>query len=215
MFSDSKIAESFKLGKTKSGYFKNYGLAPFFKMNLIKSIKDLPFFAASFVESLNRIYQDEQMDVHIRYWNNEKGLVKSNYLDSRFVLRPNTDNLHDELHNALQSLPEKTHATIVYGPNTSWKVFELLFSYRNEKEWSNLLNLGSCGLHIVHGAFQTGIKATNWEVEEVLKAMFKLFHDSPERRDLYIKVTENEKFPLRYKYIFQSFLEKFFLIYFA
>ena len=101
------------------------------------------------------------------------------------------------------------------GPNTNWKVFELLFSYRNEKEWSNLLNLGSCGLHIVHGAFQTGIKATNWEVEEVLKAMFKLFHDSPERRDLYIKVTENEKFPLRYKYIFQSFLEKFFLIYFA
>ena len=86
----------------------------------------------------------------------------------------------------------------------------MLFSYRNEKEWSNLLNLCSCGLHIVPGAFQTGIETTNWEVEEVLKAMFKLFHDSPERRDLYIKVTENEKFPLRYKYIFQSFLEKFF-----
>ena len=42
----------------------------------------------------------------------------------------------------------------------------------------------------------------NWNVEKVLKAMFKLFHDGPARRDLYIKVTENEKFPLRYKYIF-------------
>ena len=31
MFSDSKIAESFKLGKTKCGYFINYGLAPFLK----------------------------------------------------------------------------------------------------------------------------------------------------------------------------------------
>ena len=50
----------------------------------------------------------------------------------------------------------------------------------------------------------------NWNVEKVLKAMFKLFHDGPARRDLYIKVTENEKFPLRYKYIFQSFLRKFF-----
>ena len=167
MFSDSKIAESFKLGKTKSGYFKNYGLAPFLKMNLIKSIKDLPFFATSFVESLNRIYQDKQMDVHIHYWNNEKGLVKTNYLDSRFVLRPNADNLHDELHNALQSLPEKKNMLqlCMDGPSTTWKVFELLFSYRNEKEWSNLLNLGSWGLHIVHGQFQTGIKATNWEVE--------------------------------------------------
>ena len=60
-----------------------------------------------------------------------------------------------------------------------------LFSYRNEKEWSNLLNLGSCGLHDVHGAFQTVIKAINWNVEKVLKAMFKLFHDGPARRDLY------------------------------
>ena len=104
MFSDSKIAESFKSGKTKCGYFINYGLAPFCKTNLIKSIKDLPFFAASFDESLNRIYQDEQVDVHICYWDNEKDLVKTNYLDSRFVFRPNPDNLHDELHNALQSL---------------------------------------------------------------------------------------------------------------
>ena len=62
----------------------------------------------------------------------------------------------------------------------------------------------------MHAAFQTGIKATNWEVEKVLKAMMKLFHDSPARRDLYMKVTENEKFPLRYEYIFQSFLGKFF-----
>ena len=178
---------------------------------MIKSIKDSPFFAASFDESLNRIYQDEQIYVHTRYWDNEKGLVKTNYLDSRFVFRPNADNLHDELHNALQSLPEKNMLQMsMDGPNTNWKVFELLFSYRNEKEWSNLLNLGSCGLHIVHGAFQTGIKATNWEVEKVLKAMFKLFHDSPARRDLYIKVTENEEFPLRYKYIFQSFLGEFF-----
>ena len=30
MFSDSKIAESFKLGKTKCGCFINYGLASFF-----------------------------------------------------------------------------------------------------------------------------------------------------------------------------------------
>ena len=41
------------------------------------------------------------------YWDNEKNLVKTNYLDSRFVLIPNADNLYDELHNTLQSLPEK------------------------------------------------------------------------------------------------------------
>ena len=88
---------------------------------MIKSVKDSPFFAASFNESLNRIYQDEQINVHICYWDNEKGLVKTNYLDCRFVFIPNADNLHDELHNALQFLPEKKHATIVNG----WAKYQL------------------------------------------------------------------------------------------
>ena len=95
---------------------------------MIKSIKDSPFFAASFDESLNRIYQDEQIYVHTRYWDNEKGLVKTNYLDSRFVFRSNADNFHDELHNALQSLPEKNMLQLSMDrPNTNWKAFELLF----------------------------------------------------------------------------------------
>ena len=88
---------------------------------MIKSVKGSPFFAASFDESLNRIYQNEQIDFHNCYWDNEKGLVKTNYLDSRFVFRPIADNLHDELHNTLQSLPEKKHATIVYG----WAKYQL------------------------------------------------------------------------------------------
>ena len=103
--------------------FHKLWISTFFKTNLIKCIKDSPFFAASFDESLNRIYQHEQMDVHIRYWDNEKGRVKTNYLDSRFVFRPNVDNLHDELHNALQSLPEKNMLQLsMDGPNTNWKV---------------------------------------------------------------------------------------------
>ena len=118
---------------------------------MIKSVKDSSFFAASFDENLNRIYQDEQIDVHIRYWDNEKGLVKTNYLDSRFAFRPNADNHHDELHNALQSLPEKNMLQLsMDGSNTNWKVFELLFSYRSEKELSNLLNLVSFILCMLH-----------------------------------------------------------------
>ena len=87
---------------------------------MIKPRKDSPIFAASFDESLNKIYQDEQMDVHIHYWGNEKGLVKTNYLDSRFVFRPNADNLHDELDNALLSLPDKNMLQLsMDGPNTN------------------------------------------------------------------------------------------------
>ena len=36
MFSNSEIVKSFKLSKTKCGYFINFGLAPYFKDMLVK-----------------------------------------------------------------------------------------------------------------------------------------------------------------------------------
>ena len=37
-----------------------------------------------------------------------------------------------------------------------------------------IMEVGSCGLHVVHGAFKAGVKATGWELEKILKAMWKL-----------------------------------------
>ena len=34
-----------------------------------------------------------------------------------------------------------------------------------------LMEAGSSGLHVVHGAFHTGMKASGWKFEKVLKAM--------------------------------------------
>ena len=55
MFSDSEIAKSFKLSKTKCGYFINFGLAPYFKDLLVKEIKAANIFVVSFDESLNKV----------------------------------------------------------------------------------------------------------------------------------------------------------------
>ena len=70
-----------------------------------------------------------------------------------------------------QYLEKKMIELSMDGPNINWKVFDLLKSHRREAEWSPLMNLQSCSLHIVHGAFQTGNKATDWQIDIVLKAM--------------------------------------------
>ena len=64
-------------------------------------------------------------------------------------------------------------------PNINWKVFDVLKNHREEAEWSSLLNLGSCSLHIVHGAFQTRNKVTDWENDKVLEAMWNIFNKRP------------------------------------
>ena len=44
--------------------------------------------------------------------------------------------------------------------------------------FSKTLIIGSCAPHVVHGAFQTGLCNTGWNLEKILKGMFYLFQDS-------------------------------------
>ena len=42
------------------------------------------------------------------------------------------------------------------GPTTNWVVFDKLRQHREENEMPVLFDIGSCSLHVVHGAFQVG-----------------------------------------------------------
>ena len=60
------------------------------------------------------------MDIYVDYWDDEKGLVKTNYLDTRFLMRPNADKLYDEFQNALGDIKEQKMLQLsMGGPNTS------------------------------------------------------------------------------------------------
>ena len=71
------------------------------------------------------------------------------------------------------------------GPNVNWDVLKRL-SHPREEECSKVINIGSCGLH---GALQTGTVATGWDINKVLHEMWKIFDESPARRDMYLKET--------------------------
>ena len=42
------------------------------------------------------------------------------------------------------------------GLNTSWNVLNLVSNHLVENGYKNSIKIGSCSLHTVHGAFQTG-----------------------------------------------------------
>ena len=79
-------------------------------------------------------------------------------------------------------------------PNVNWCVLSTLNEMRKDQEHAPLFETGSCGLYIVHGAFQTGFKSTKWNLDKVLKSMFNLLHDSPARREVYILESRSEEF---------------------
>lgn len=56
-------------------YLINYGIAPHFKEILLNAINLLPFHSLYFDESMNSILQNGQMDVGVRYWDEQKACV--------------------------------------------------------------------------------------------------------------------------------------------
>ena len=55
-------------------------------------------------ESLNQVFQEEQMDVFLRYFNNKSCLVETSYFDSAFLKQSNSHNLHDKRLESLSTL---------------------------------------------------------------------------------------------------------------
>ena len=86
------------------------------------------------------------------------------------------------------------------GPRVNWKLYSLLCEDRekDDADMPKLLNIGSCGLHVVHGAFYSGCHATDWNIDGILRALHCLFEDSPARREDYTSITESTVFPLNF-----------------
>ena len=187
MFPDSAIADSFKLSRSKWGYLINHGFAPYFSEVLLSEIESSPFCVISFDENLNKKVQMGQMDILIRFWNCwdkilqlllhiltcfEKGIQKFN------------------LSKLIQISSD--------GPNVNLKFLRLFSGKRELDELPSLLDIGTCGLHNVHGSLKSGVKNSGWNIGKILKAIFFLLHDTPARRDVCENVTETNQYPLQY-----------------
>lgn len=86
------------------------------------------------------------------------------------------------------------------GPNVNWKFFEAIQSQLYKDTNHLMINIGSCGLHIVHGAFKHGVDASGWTVDEFLKSIYWLLKDTPARREDFAKAVKMESpiTPLRF-----------------
>lgn len=117
----------------------------------------------------------------------------------RFLLRPNASNLAEEVLTSIKVFENQKFLQLAMdGPSTNWNVLEHIDDERVANVFQKTLNIGSCSLHILHGAFQTGMSKANWEMSKILKALYKLFNESPARRDVYLREGESTLFPLKF-----------------
>ena len=186
MLPDSKIAASLYIGADKIGKIVKFGLYPYFKSLVLEKISKSPTFVISLDVSLNKVTQTWQMDINIRYFDVDLMKVDEIYWHSNFLGITAADDLLKSFENALEKLDvTKMVQVSMDGSKVSWSLMEKLNSAPDKNELSGLIDIGSCNLHIMHGAFKTGVESTNWNVKHTLKGAFHLLHDAPSRRAIY------------------------------
>ena len=121
------------------------------------------------------------------------------YLNSKFLGHAAALDIIHEFNEGIKELNKGQLLQIsMDGPGVNWPFFREIQKHREQEELPQLINIGSCGLHIIHGAFQTGATTTCWNIKGTLKAIYKLLHDSPARRADYISVTGSTLFPFSF-----------------
>lgn len=197
MFPDSEIAKKYQLSETKGRYMAVFGLGPYFYQSMLKKVQERGPFTLLFDESLNHKTQTKQMDVLVRFW--EAGQVKSRYLTSTFMGHGTAVDMEKHFYSASKGLDlNKLIQLSMDGPSVNWKFFDSLQQQLDRDLGVQLLNVGSCGLHVLHGAFRTGADASEFGVDDLLSSLYYLFHDSPARREDLTKVTGCIEFPPKY-----------------
>ena len=75
------------------------------------------------------------------------------------------------------------------GPNVNWKLIEMIQKEHAEQfGGSQIVMVGSCGLHTLYNAFKSGF--TMWDMEKLLWALHYMFHNTP------ANLTKSTEFPL-------------------
>ena len=72
--------------------------------------------------------------------------------------------------------PSKNLQILMDGPNFNLKSLEGLKKEKEEAKPSKLIDIGSCNLHVVHGALKSACEKTNCGLKNLIKRVFQLLN---------------------------------------
>ena len=119
------------------------------------------------------------MIIIMRFW--QAAEVATRYYTSILMGHASAADLLKHIDTAVVKVSKNRIVQIgMDGPNVNWKLFEDLQTQLLSDTDKQMLNVGSCGLHTIHGAYRDGTKATKWNTECsecFLSSCFYLFKD--------------------------------------
>ena len=132
------------------------------------------------------------MDLLTHDWDNDTDRVCIHYMGSKFMGRSTAEDVLETFQNGISGVNEsEVMQASSHGPNVNLAFLKKYTSVRKEKELDPIMDLDTCGLHVVHGSMKAGAKASEWELQKLLKTMWQFIHYAPARRAMYENISES------------------------
>lgn len=175
-------------------------LEPHFQKQLADIVKDCEVFSVSFDKRLNKVIQKGQMDIIVRFWKEDQ--VSTRYLTSLFLGYATAKDLLVAFTTGIKEngldMKKIIHVSMD-GLNINLKFISDLKVYLEESpNEPEILDTGTCSLHIVNGAYKTSHDEINRRLHNFLAALYYLFRKVPARRADYTHFTKSTLFPLKF-----------------
>ena len=98
------------------------------------------------------------MDLLVQFFDKSTNTINTRFYDSHFLGHATHQDLYRQFNDISNELDSnKPFLISIDAPNVNLKFYEAVVTERNENEQHQLINIRSCGLYTIHGAFKSGI----------------------------------------------------------
>ena len=139
--------------------------------------------------------------MHVQYWDNNQNYVATRYYHSEFMGKASPKDVFETFTACLSGVSKsKLLQGSTDGTNANLSFLDLLEEDKNEKELSQLIHSGTCGLYTLHISMKHGEKASGWNVKKLLSSLHRIFDESPSKRADYEALTQaiSSDYPLQF-----------------
>ena len=171
-----------------------HGLGPYFQQQTIDDILTSPntYYTIHFDETTN-IQVKKQMDVLVRYYSEKHGEVKVRFLKALMFGHAFGKTVGDELRKTVEESglsPRFLLSLSSDGPNVSKSIKQNINNKLQENFKRQLVDTGSCQIHVACNSFGKGIEAYGEAVENLCIDLFYFFKLSASRREDYLAIQQ-------------------------
>lgn len=178
------VPSDFSISPTKVAYLITEALGPHFLSLLLQDLQPENIYVVLQFDETNNNKGRDELQVRLRFWPDNECRVVNRHLTTRFIDQKDAKTIFNHILGALSSsgISLKRVLTLAMdGPNVNKSIFKLFQTELTSKGCKELIDIGSCLIHVVHNTFLHGLECLSIDVSDFIIKVYYFFDNRAKR----------------------------------